>query len=52
MNAVFIMMICFGLVTAWFDMGMNGSRYADWAPFGFGIALIGMGGAWWTGALN
>lgn len=51
MAAVFIMMTVFGLVTALLDMGMNGSRYASWAPYGFGIAFIGWGGAWWMGAL-
>ena len=35
-------MAVFGLVTALLDMGMNGSRYAGWAPFGLGIAGVGL----------
>jgi hypothetical protein len=26
-------------VTALLDMGMNGGRYAEWAPWGFSIAV-------------
>jgi hypothetical protein len=51
MAAVFSMMAVFGLLTAIFDMGMNGSAYAGWAPYGFVIAFIGLGGCWWMGAL-
>lgn len=35
--ATIVGMVCF--VIALIDMGMNGSRYAGWAPWGLGIAL-------------
>jgi hypothetical protein len=35
-------MLMIGLVTALFDMGMNGSRYASWAPWGIGMAALGL----------
>lgn len=28
------------LLTAVLDMMMNGGAYADWAPYGFGIAAV------------
>jgi len=31
-----------GIVTALLDMGMNGARYAGWAPYGLGMAIIGL----------
>jgi cytochrome bd-type quinol oxidase subunit 1 len=43
--AEFIGIICF--VTAVLDMGMNGGRYAYWAPWGLGICLL-CGGAMWV----
>lgn len=36
--AAFLCVVC--LVTALLDMGMNGSRYAGWAPWGLGIGAI------------
>lgn len=36
--ATVIGVVCF--ITALLDMGMNGSAYAGWAPWGLGIALV------------
>jgi hypothetical protein len=35
-------LIVIGLPTALIDMGINGARYAGWAPFGFGMAGAGL----------
>jgi hypothetical protein len=35
-------MLLIGLPTALIDMGMNGSRYAEWAPWGLGMTFIGL----------
>ena len=36
------MMMFVGLLTAMLDIGMNGARYAGSAPWGLGIAGIGL----------
>jgi hypothetical protein len=36
--SVLFAMVCF--VTAILDMGMNGARYAGWAPWGLGFTLV------------
>lgn len=40
--AAMVGLTCF--VTAILDMGMNGARYAGWAPWGIGVALVCFGG--------
>jgi hypothetical protein len=39
--------VCF--ITAFLDIGMNGARYAGWAPGGLGIATICVLIAWLGG---
>lgn len=34
------------LVCAFIDMGMNGARYAEFAPFNLTVAAIGFGAGW------
>lgn len=34
------------MVTALLDMGMNGARYASWAPWGIGIASMCFAFVW------
>lgn len=41
-----IVLALIGGVTAIFDMMMNGAAYADWAPWGFGMAFGGGSIAW------
>lgn len=36
-------MIMIGLPTALIDMGMNGTRYAYWLPWGLGMTGVGLG---------
>ena len=33
-----VAIICF--VTALLDVGMNGARYAEWAPWGLGLTAV------------
>lgn len=35
-------LITIGFPTALIDMGMNGSRDAGWAPWGFGMTVVGL----------
>ena len=42
-------MAIIGLTTALLDMGMNGARYAGWAPYGVGMALVGLSLVWVSG---
>lgn len=36
------LVVVIGLVTAIFDMTMNGSKYAVWAPWGLVLCVIGL----------
>lgn len=38
----------FCLVTALLDIGMNGGRYARWAPWGLGISFPCLVYLWWV----
>jgi hypothetical protein len=42
MTALGATMIVVGLPSALLDMGMNGSRYAGWAPWGLAMAALGL----------
>lgn len=39
--------ICIGFPTALLDMGMNGARYAGWAPYGLAMTFVGLAGVHW-----
>ncbi len=41
LNGLGAIMVCIGLITALIDTGMNGSLYADWAPWGLLMAGVG-----------
>jgi hypothetical protein len=42
LKAVGGIMVAVGFSTALLDMGMNGARYAAWAPWGLGMTVIGL----------
>jgi hypothetical protein len=42
LNVLGSAMLVTGLPTALLDMGMNGARYAYWAPWGLGVSLVGV----------
>ena len=37
------------LLTAFLDMGMNGTRYARWAPYGLFMSMAAVGIMWIAG---
>ena len=41
LQALAVVAVYVGLITALLDMGMNGARYAGWAPFGLALAAVG-----------
>ena len=45
LGALGAMAAVIGLVTAILDMASNGGQYARWAPWGLGIALVGLAAA-------
>ena len=40
LGPVLVVLAIISGITATLDMGMNGSRYAGWAPWGLGIAAV------------